>query len=125
MATTAPTLEISPQDPPLKVWEDGSVRVGGTRLLLDIVVFAYQQGDSPEEIAANYGPTPLVDIYGALSFYLRHQDEVDAYVAKRDAEAEAFWEEYERKYPQEGLKARLLARLPEDSPLLARYHREQ
>jgi uncharacterized protein (DUF433 family) len=109
MAATALPLEISPQDPPLKVWEDGSVRVGGTRLLLDIVVFAYQQGDSPEEIAANYGPTPLVDIYGALSFYLRHQEEVDAYIAKRDAEAEAWLAEYDRTHPQEDLRRRLLA----------------
>jgi uncharacterized protein (DUF433 family) len=110
--TKAP-FAIEPIQPPLKVWEDGSVRVGGTRLLLDVVVTAYRQGYSPEEIAANFGPTPLAVIYGALDFYLQHEKEVDAYIAQREREAEEIWERLEAHYPQTGLRARLEARLAE------------
>ena len=44
---------------PLSVWPDGSVRVDGGRLHLAIVITAWNMGQSPEEIAANFPPLDL------------------------------------------------------------------
>jgi|SRR5581483_7265987 len=49
MITTEPTMPV-----PLHVDEQGDIRVGDTRLLLDIVVYAYRGGLTPEDIAARY-----------------------------------------------------------------------
>lgn len=44
-------LLITPEPIPLEVNADGLVRVGGTRVTVDIVVAAFNQGATPVEIA--------------------------------------------------------------------------
>lgn len=39
-----------PETVPLAQWEDGSIRVGGTRVTLDTVVARFKVGDTPEDI---------------------------------------------------------------------------
>jgi uncharacterized protein (DUF433 family) len=104
------TLVLTPIPQPLRVDEHGTVRVGRTRIPLDTVVFAYQQGDRPEEIAENFDTLDLADIYATISYYLRHRQEVDAYLAEREREAEALRRELESRSPPDGLRERLLAR---------------
>lgn len=68
---------------------NGGYYVAGTRVSLESVVIAFQRGDSPERILDRY---PLLGkparVYGAIAFYLDHQDEVDAYVAAARREFE-------------------------------------
>jgi uncharacterized protein (DUF433 family) len=45
---------LQPQILPLSRWPDGSIRIGETRILLDVVVIAFNEGHSPEEIVLNY-----------------------------------------------------------------------
>jgi hypothetical protein len=52
----------------------------------------------------------LADVYGSIAYYLRHTTEVDAYIAAREREADDLRREVEARFPQEGLKAKLLAR---------------
>ena len=73
---------------PLRVEEDGAIRVGQSRVLLEIVIGAYRRGQSPEEIARAYDTVELSDVYRVISFYLRHRTEVDDYVRRREEEAE-------------------------------------
>jgi uncharacterized protein (DUF433 family) len=66
---------------------DGGYWVAGTRVSLDSVVFAFLNGLSPETIAAESLPVlTLEQVYGAITFYLSHRDEIDAYLKKADAE---------------------------------------
>jgi hypothetical protein len=48
---------------------------------LDCLVELFDQGASPEEIAAEYDSVALADVYAVLTYYLRHQDDVKAYLA--------------------------------------------
>src|SRR5690242_10233836 len=84
------TIAIQPEAPPLRTDPDGTIRVGGSRVVLDLVVDAYLDGASPEAIAEMYPTLDLADTYGAIGFYLRHREEVDAYVAERAKRADQF-----------------------------------
>ena len=101
---------------PPPIWGDpaGTLRVGATRVTLDAIVGELMDGAAAEEIAINFPSVRLVDIYAAIGFYLENRDRVDAYLAKREAEADALQQEVERRFPPEGLRARFLARLRPD-----------
>lgn len=94
-ASVTPALLLADDPLPLIQWPDGTIRVRDSRLLLDTVVHAYNGGASAEEIAGNYGPTPLCDILSVLAYYERHRREVDAYLAARDTSAEEYWHKIE------------------------------
>lgn len=96
--------------PPLTLTPEGVIRVGGTRVPLDTVVAAFLQGSSAETIHDQYPSLELADIYHVIAHYLRHRAEVDAYLDRRRAEAAEIRRENERRFPPEGVRARLLAR---------------
>lgn len=96
---------------PLATDADGVIRVAGTRVPLETVIDAYETGSKPEEIAQNFDVLRLDDVYAVITYYLRHRDEVAAYMAEREALAAKIREEVEREFPQNGLRERLLARL--------------
>lgn len=97
---------------PLSADAQGVLRVTGTRVTLDTVVEVYKAGSTPEEIARHYPSLQLADVYAVLTYYLRHQSEVDAYLRRRQEEAEAIRREIEMGTTErKSLKERLLARL--------------
>jgi hypothetical protein len=49
----------------------------------------------------------LANVYAALAYYLNRREQVDAYVAWRDAEGERGRQEMEAIFPQKGLMKRL------------------
>lgn len=53
-------------------------------MLLEIVIHAFRRGDSPDDTVHSYTSLSLQDVYAVVAYYLRHQAEVDAYVAERD-----------------------------------------
>lgn len=89
---------------------DGVVRVGDTRVTLDSVISTYHQGATPEEIAIQFDTIQLADIYAVITYYLRHQDEVEAYLSERQTQAQAIRDQNESRFPQENNRARLMAR---------------
>ena len=107
-------LEITAEAPPIRTDSDGSMRIGTTRALLDIVVGAYQDGATPEAILQQYSTLGLSDVYAVISYYLRHRAQVDAYLAQRDVEADELRVRIEAKQRDlTGIRTRLLARLGE------------
>jgi hypothetical protein len=58
-----------------------------------------------------HSPSSLDDVHPALGYYLRHRDEVEAYLRQQEAEAEAFRQAYEREHPPKLTWAILLERL--------------
>jgi uncharacterized protein (DUF433 family) len=57
-----------------------SYRIAGTRVSLDSIVYDYLSGLSPESIADNFDTLSLEQVYGAITFYLSHRDEVDRHL---------------------------------------------
>jgi len=94
---------------PLSVDEHGTIRVAGTRLTLDSVIGVYKQGKTAEEIRECFSGIILADIYAVLGYYLRHKQEVDAYLAEQDAAGEAVWQEVEAKQLPSPFRERVLA----------------
>ena len=63
---------------------DGAMRVGSTQISLDSVVLAFRQGESPESIRQAYPALTLEQVYGAITYYLAHEDEVDSYLRRQE-----------------------------------------
>lgn len=66
--------------------QDGAYRVAGTRVSLDSVVYAFRRGASPESIQRSYPLLSLEQIYGAIAFYLAHEEEIDRYLSEGERE---------------------------------------
>jgi uncharacterized protein (DUF433 family) len=104
-------LPIPPVAVPLFDDGQGGLRVTGTRVLLERIVHAFDDGATPEAIVQSYDTLQLADVYAVLTWYLRHKVEVEDYLRKRVVEAEAIRRTIEAKQPDRAeLRARLLAR---------------
>lgn len=97
---------------PLTPTPVGVVLVEGTRVPLDLVVEAFNAGESAEEIVLNYPTLRLADLYAVLAYYLHHREDVDAYVAERGQEVDALRARIELRFDPQGIRERLLARRP-------------
>lgn len=75
--------------PPLREDETGAIRVGNSRVLLETVIRAFQDGASPESIVHRYSTLSLADAYNTIGYYLRHQDAVEAYLSQREQLADS------------------------------------
>src|SRR5438552_3384619 len=74
---------------PLRVDERGAVRVGKSRVSLDLVVEQYENGMTPEGMVRAYDTLVLADVHAVIAYYLRHREEIRTYLKRRAAEAEA------------------------------------
>ena len=106
------SLEIEAPPVPLRTGEQGVLRVGKTRVLLDTVVYSFNQGASPEEIVMSYPTLHLSDVYAVVNYYLHNRAEIDAYLQGREDDAARIRAENERRFPPDGIRERLLARKP-------------
>ena len=88
---------------------DGVMRVANTRVTLDTIVAAFQDGLAAEEIAQQYPSLRLGEVYAAIGYYLCNQADVDAYLAARQRDANGVREENEKKFSPIGVRSRLLA----------------
>ncbi len=104
------TLAIALDPAPLAADIYGVVRVANTRVTLDTVVTTFLEGCTAEEIAEQYPSLQLSDIYWVISYYLRHQDDVQDYLAERQRQSAAIQQEIEQRFDPIGLRDRLLSR---------------
>ncbi|HTB13678.1 MAG TPA: DUF433 domain-containing protein [Bryobacteraceae bacterium] len=69
--------------------------VAGTRVTLESIVYAFRIGESPEMILRNFSALTLEQVYGAITYYLSHKAEVDAYLIKTEKQ----WDDFARENP--------------------------
>lgn len=77
--------------------EHGVLRVGESRVMLDSVVIAWQQGHSAETIQQQFPALSLADVYGAIAYYLRHRADVDQYLYRQAALWQSGRQEWNRR----------------------------
>ena len=98
------------ETPPLREDASGALRVGNSRVLLELVIRAFQDGASPETIVQRYSTLALSDVYAVVAYYLRHKSEIEGYLVRREQTAEEVQQRIEN---QQGdlseIRARLLA----------------
>lgn len=59
---------------------DGGYWVAGTRVSLDSLVYGFREGQSAESLAQSFPVLTLEEVYGAIAYYLAHQDPIDTYL---------------------------------------------
>ncbi len=104
------TLSIAAESIPLETDTDGVVRVGGTRVTLDTVVAAFEQGATAEEIVYQYPSLDLVDVYLVIGYYLQRRADVEAYLRWRQQRADDMRQQNEARFGPHGIRDRLMAR---------------
>ena len=96
---------------PIREDETGTLRVGNTRVLLVLVIRAYQDGASAEDIVRRYDTLSLADVHSVIGYYLHHQQEMDEFAAQYERDAEAIRERIEAAQPgMKELRKKILAR---------------
>ncbi|MEX0781740.1 MAG: DUF433 domain-containing protein [Dehalococcoidia bacterium] len=113
MSSAPATFEIASDPVPLDKWEDGSIRVSGTRLQYYLFLELFKDGDGPSDLHEAFPFLSMGTIHLLIGYYLQHQDELDRWLAKVDQEIEEIRSWWDERYPQAGLKERLLARMAE------------
>lgn len=68
---------------------EGVYRIAGSRVSFDSVVYDFLNGLSPESIVDNFDTLTLEQVYGAITYYLAHRAEVDAYLQRNRAKFDA------------------------------------
>jgi uncharacterized protein (DUF433 family) len=68
---------------------EGGFWITGTRVSLDSIVYAFLRGAGPESIGQSFPALRLVEVYGAITYYLDHRTEVDSYLRQNDRDFEA------------------------------------
>ena len=112
-------LPLPAEVPPLRLDEGGAVRVGKSRVSLGLVVEQYENGMTAEDLVRAYDTLVLADVHAVIAYYLRHRDEVRAYLKQRVEEAEALRAKIEAERPRvsrDELLVRRSAREKADAP---------
>ena len=104
------TLIVHAESPPLTKDAAGALRVGDSRVLLELVIRAFQDGATPETIVQRYATLALADVYAVIAYYLRHRSAVDDYLAEREQHAKEVQQRIEDQ-PNDlsAIRARLVA----------------
>lgn len=93
-------LPLLAEVPPLRADEGGAVRVGKSRVSLDVVVAQYENGMTPDDLVRAYDSLDLADVHAVIAYYLRHRDEVRAYLRQREEQAKALRATIESERPR-------------------------
>ena len=101
---------ITTEPVPLATDADDVVRVGRTRVSLDTVVAAFEEGATSEESVHQYPSLHLADVYAVISYYLRRRADVQVYLRQRRQQASDIRKQNESQFDPYGVRDRLLAR---------------
>lgn len=103
-------LELKAPSISFRADDDGTIRIGNSRVRLETVVYAFNQGYTAEEISSHYPALNLMDVYAVISYYLHNKDKIDTYIRKQETEADKIQYEFESKPGYKVFRERLLAR---------------
>lgn len=86
------------------------IRISGTRIGLESVLYEYIYGSqSPETIAGRYPSLSVEQVYAAILYYLSHRRQMESYLADWFAHGEKQRVEQERNIPPVIARLRSLA----------------
>ena len=89
---------------------DGVMRIRGTRVTVDTVLAAFDEGATAEEIVQRYPSVSLADVYQVVGYYLRHSCDMGTYLTGRRKKNLEIKASNESRWPPSGLRDRMLNR---------------
>lgn len=89
----------------------GSLRIAGTRVSLDSVIYAFLEGATPEEICQDFSALSLAQVYATIAFYLHNREQVDDYLQEERRASENLRRELKTRHRDflKDLRQRLIA----------------
>lgn len=76
----------------------GKPYISGTKITVHRIATWYKQGYTPEQIADEYEHLNLAQVYAALTYYHANQAEIEAELAKEDAEIEQLEQQHSKNH---------------------------
>jgi uncharacterized protein (DUF433 family) len=68
---------------------DGGYWISGTRISLDSIIYAFKRGAAPETIRRSFPLLTLEEVYGAITYYLAHEAEINEHLQSSEVELTA------------------------------------
>jgi uncharacterized protein (DUF433 family) len=80
----------------VEIRDDGKVCIAGTRIGLDVLIYDFGGGATPEEILQTYPSIgSLSKVYGAITFVLEHPEAIESYLRGQDE----LWDRFRQEHP--------------------------
>ena len=80
----------------VEIRDDGKICIAGTRIGLDVLIYDFRRGETPEAILQAYPSIgSLTNVYGAITFALENPEPIESYLREQD---EA-WEKLREEHP--------------------------
>lgn len=98
------------QNTPLRLDEDDTIRVSGSRVSLEAIIQQFKLGATAEQIQEDFPSLTLREIYGAIYYYLNHAEAVEEYLQQQKAAAEETHRFIDEHLNTDTLRARIRAR---------------
>lgn len=96
---------------PLTITTSGAMRITGSRVSLDSIVYHFKLGATPEQIAQSFPVLSLADIYAVIAFYLKNRITVEEYLEQQDTEADLIQRRIESDPRQQAATVELRERM--------------
>ena len=84
-------LQVAPL---LDIWAPDDIRLHGHRIGIEHIVFAFNRGETAEEILQRFPGLDLRAVYTFIAYYLTYREQVDKYVEQLErssAESRSEW----------------------------------
>lgn len=95
---------------PLEYGTDGTIRIHGSRVTLDSIIHAFQQGATAEQIQDSFPSVNLQAVYGAIAYYLEQREKIDAYLRVQEQAAHSLRQDVESRPEVSTFRERIRAR---------------
>lgn len=96
---------------PLERNDSGVIRISGTRVSLDSILYAFfSDGATAEEIVLRFPSSAVQDIYAVIAWALQHPKFIASYLEAQGAAREVLEAQIRAVQPNPGLRERLLTR---------------
>ena len=86
-----------PDSPYLDRHAENDVRITGTRVGIEQILWAYNDGMTADELAFQYRTVTLEQVHGILAYYLANKAAVDKYLRTQERESQERRAEWERQ----------------------------
>jgi len=103
-------MEFPAPPVPLEHTPEGVIRISGTRITLDSVLYHFKHGATPETIVQKFPNLTLPVVYAVIAYYLQHRKALDAYLAESERVQDQIDDLANISDSQTGIRERLLTR---------------
>jgi uncharacterized protein (DUF433 family) len=93
MATVCDIGQLISRDPNFR---GGKPCIAGTGVSVRRVIGLYQAGETPEEIADDFGHLSLVQVHAAIAYYYANQKQMDQEIKAEEELEERLYQEHQR-----------------------------